>query len=397
VIGDSSKEKNEREESGALAEYDLAVDLVRALRSATNHGGRPGVRHWVRATGKVSADFFCSAEHPKFGWFGLLADAAGHGLSSAIYALHLPMLFREAVLQGLSLASIYTRLHRFLVQQRMTGHFVCGALVRVHERKIEIINAGMPDVLLLAQDGRLAEAFSSQFLPFGVNAGMENEGIFPQRYRLARGESASLLMYSDGLTELGILTGAAFGRDGVVQAASSGADLVFDRLVAGIEARAGELHDDVSLALIPVPLDASPDNSEASAEEEADQAAINHFAIRRIVEGFDRGLLLTDQELRIVYVNPKFSEITGYRRDEALGQTPRLLNSGRHSAEFYRKMWRALHERGQWSGEIWNRRKDGSLYLEWLDIRVLTDAEGMVMHYLGMFTEITQKKPRKSA
>lgn len=344
--------------SAVLSEYADAVDLIRSMRDTTSRGTRPQVRHWLLPASRVSADFFCAAEHPKFGWFGLLADASGHGLPAAIFALHMPMLFREAVLLGLSLPAIYARIHRFLLQQRIASHFVCGTLVRVHEREIEIINAGMPDALLLAADGRLAEAFPSQHMPFGIDADAPLPEIAPQRYRLARDEKASLLLYSDGLSELGILAGAAFGRDGVLAAASSGADGIFDRLVQGIGDRARDIHDDVSLALIPVPLDAVVAEEPAAVVAHAGPRIDDGLA-RRIVDCYDRGLLLTDAEQRIIYVNPKFCEFTGYTLAEALGQTPRLLNSGRHDVEFYRRMWNELRDTGAWSGEIWNRRKDG--------------------------------------
>lgn len=78
-----------------------------------------------------------------------------------------------------------------------------------------------------------------------------------------------------------------------------------------------------------------------------------------------------------------------------IGETPRILNSGRHDVGFYREMWRALQETGSWSGEVWNRRKDGSLYLEWLDIRVLLDEEGRVANHLATFTVITKQKAQE--
>lgn len=386
-----------------LAEYADAIELIQGVREATSHLGRERSRHWSHPASKISADFYCTAEHPRFGWFCLMADATGHGLASAVFALHTPMLFRESVLLGMSLPAIYERIHRFLMRQNIAGYYVCGILVRVHEREIEIINAGMPDALLLASDGRLSEAFPSHYLPFGVDTRGAEQNLTPQRYRLARDEAASLLLYSDGLTELGILTGAAFGRDGVLATASNGADQVFDRLVERIERQAQAIHDDTSVALIPVPLhsialddaaDIAHGTQETPPHAQASQA-MNMAAAMRIVENFDRGLVLTDIEQRILYANPAFSAITGYSLEEALGQTPRLLNSGRHDAGFYHQMWQMLEETGAWCGEIWNRRKDGTLYLEWLDIRALHDDEGRIANYLATFTVITQKKEQE--
>lgn len=388
-----------------LDEYTDAIELIHGVRDATSHLGRERGRHWSRPASKISADFYCTAEHPRLGWFCLMADAAGHGLASAVFALHTPMLFRESVLLGMSLPAIHERIHRFLLRQGIAGYYVCGILVRIHEREIEIINAGMPDALLLAADGRLAEAFPSHYLPFGINRGDTEQNLLPQRYRLARNEVASLLLYSDGLTELGILNGAAFGRDGVLSTAASGADQVFERLIARIEQNAAALHDDTSIALIPVPLPGlariaggvdglDGEELDFGARETSPQAAtlLHVAAALRIVENFDRGLLLTDGEQRILYANPAFSRITGYTLDEALGQTPRLLNSGCHGGEFYRQMWQTLAATGGWCGEIWNRRKDGTLYLEWLEIRTLHDDAAQVTHYLSTFTIITQQK-----
>lgn len=385
-----------RADGNDLSEYAATVELIRGMRDQATRDIRPQVRHWLMPASRVSADFFCAAEHPKFGWFGLLTDASGHGLPAAIFALHMPMLFREAVLLGLSLPAIYTRINQVLMQQRISGYFVCGILIRVQERDIEIINAGMPDALLLAADGRLAEAFRSRYVPFGIDDSGPAHEITPQRYRLLRDEQAALLLYSDGLSELGILAGAALGRDGLLDAAKSGAESVFDRLVQGVEARAAEVHDDVSLALIPVPLDvdrAAPDM--AAPVVAKNRAAIDAASVRRIVEHIDRGLVLTDAEQRILYVNPAFTALTGYTLEEAVGQTPRMLSSGRHDRNFYQAMWQALKTQGAWSGEIWNRRKDGSLYLEWLDLRALHDREGGVTNYLASFAVITKQKEQE--
>lgn len=381
--------------AAVYAEYSQAIDLICSVREATFHPGMDRVRHWERPANRVSADFFCSAEHPKLGWCGLLADAAGHGLTSAIFALHTPMLFRESVLLGMSLPAIYTRIHAFLLSQHLPGYFVCGTLVRVDDREIEIINAGMPDALLLAGDGRLAKAFSSHHLPFGIDQGNSHHEFdpAPERYRLARDEAGSLLLYSDGLSELGILTGHALGRDGVLATAGMDGEQIFESLVAQVTQNAGAVHDDVSVTLIPVPL---RDYCVKSAEFAIDittplstEAAI--AAAVRIVDDFDRGLMLTDNAQRILFVNPTFTSITGYTLEEAVGQTPRLLGSGRHGAEFYRDMWLQLEKYGAWHGEIWNQRKDGSLYLEWLDLRAMVDGVGNVVNYLGTFTVIEQQ------
>ena len=104
------------------------------------------------------------------------------------------------------------------------------------------------------------------------------------------------------------------------------------------------------------------------------------------------GIVITDADGIIVDVNDTFSHITGYSRAEALGQNPRILKSGRQPPEFYTGMWRALAEKGDWSGEIWNHRKNGDLYAEILTISAVRDDEGETRNYVALFTDITSIK-----
>jgi len=111
-----------------------------------------------------------------------------------------------------------------------------------------------------------------------------------------------------------------------------------------------------------------------------------------VFEQGKEGIMITDTRGRIVRVNRAFSDITGYGEAEALGQSAGLLSSGRHGEEFYREMWDAIDNSGHWQGEIWNRRKDGYVYPEWLAIsRVLGD-DGQPSHYVAIFSDITRHK-----
>ncbi|MFP4280665.1 MAG: EAL domain-containing protein, partial [Halochromatium sp.] len=105
-----------------------------------------------------------------------------------------------------------------------------------------------------------------------------------------------------------------------------------------------------------------------------------------------QAMVVTDAAQRILRVNRAFRETTGYRQDEVIGQTPALLKSGRHEAVFYRELWQALNQHGQWQGEIWNRRKNGQIYPAWLHISVVTDEEGRVSHYVGAFEDLSRHK-----
>ncbi|OMI25012.1 nitrate/nitrite transporter [Bacillus haynesii] len=110
-----------------------------------------------------------------------------------------------------------------------------------------------------------------------------------------------------------------------------------------------------------------------------------------IVENTGQGVMVTNTNGIIQKVNPAFSAVTGYQEEEAVGQTPRLLRSGRHDRDFYEEMWKKLKENGYWQGEIWNKRKNGEEYLEWLTISAVENDAGEVMYYVAIFSDISQK------
>ena len=111
-----------------------------------------------------------------------------------------------------------------------------------------------------------------------------------------------------------------------------------------------------------------------------------------VFEHAREGIMITDGAARIVDVNQAFLDVTGYSRKEVLGRTPNLLKSGYHSSEFYTEMWQNLEQCGHWRGEVWNRRKDRSLYAELLDISSVRTASGEISHYIGIFSDITLLK-----
>ncbi|MEI6413320.1 MAG: diguanylate cyclase [Pseudomonadota bacterium] len=104
------------------------------------------------------------------------------------------------------------------------------------------------------------------------------------------------------------------------------------------------------------------------------------------------GILLTDAGNCIIDVNPAFTRITGYPREEVLGQNPRLMRSNRQDPAFYAGMWEALRIRGTWQGEIWNLRKSGEPYASQLSISAVTDEDGQLQHYVGIFSDVTETK-----
>jgi len=111
-----------------------------------------------------------------------------------------------------------------------------------------------------------------------------------------------------------------------------------------------------------------------------------------VFESSIEGIIITDPDGKIEKVNRAFSEITGYAEEEALGQNPRLLKSDRHDTAFFAEMWRALTEEGRWQGEIWNRRKNGEVYPQWLTITAIRDGKRRLSHYVGVFHDMTALK-----
>ncbi|NGZ28612.1 MAG: EAL domain-containing protein, partial [Magnetococcales bacterium] len=103
-------------------------------------------------------------------------------------------------------------------------------------------------------------------------------------------------------------------------------------------------------------------------------------------------IIITDIDAKIIDVNPAYSAITGYRREEILGLNPKVLKSGRHPPEFYQKMWQTIRETGTWEGEIWDRRKNGEIYPKWLSISSIRDKDGRATHYVGIFMDISRQK-----
>lgn len=111
-----------------------------------------------------------------------------------------------------------------------------------------------------------------------------------------------------------------------------------------------------------------------------------------VFEASSDAIMITDARNLIIAVNAAFCEITGYREEEAIGQTPTILSSGKHDADFYRDMWQRLEETGRWSGEIWNRRKNGEIYVEWLTLNAVKNHRGETSHYVAIFADITEHK-----
>jgi diguanylate cyclase (GGDEF)-like protein/PAS domain S-box-containing protein len=116
--------------------------------------------------------------------------------------------------------------------------------------------------------------------------------------------------------------------------------------------------------------------------------------LRIAAAAFDsqEAMMITDAHSVILQVNRAFTENTGYTAQELVGQTPRLLKSGRHDADFYQAMWESIHRTGVWQGEIWDRHKNGTVFPSWMTISAVKNADGAVTHYVGSHFDITERK-----
>ncbi|KPV56598.1 nitrate/nitrite transporter [Paenibacillus sp. A3] len=109
-----------------------------------------------------------------------------------------------------------------------------------------------------------------------------------------------------------------------------------------------------------------------------------------IIENTAEAILITDLKGTIRQVNPAFTKVTGYTQEEIVGENPRILKSDKQQPDFYAAMWKTIKEKGFWQGEIWNRRKNGDEYLQWLTISAIKNDAGEVKHYAGMFSDISE-------
>jgi diguanylate cyclase (GGDEF)-like protein/PAS domain S-box-containing protein len=138
-----------------------------------------------------------------------------------------------------------------------------------------------------------------------------------------------------------------------------------------------------------------------AAEDEAPSSgpvvAARQAMMESVFHSLREGMLVTDQQARILWVNRACCEITGYSEQELLGKTPAVFSSGRQSRRFYDDMWQTISQQGWWAGEIWNRRKNGDIYPQWLSIATVYGEDGHVESYASMFADISSRKQTEEA
>lgn len=113
---------------------------------------------------------------------------------------------------------------------------------------------------------------------------------------------------------------------------------------------------------------------------------------RHLIQHMLESVVVTDASGAIEIVNPAFTKVTGYSPKEVIGKNPRILKSGRQNELFYKNMWNSINQNNHWHGEIWNRRKNGEIYPEWLSISAVRNKKNKITNYVGVFTDITLQK-----
>lgn len=116
----------------------------------------------------------------------------------------------------------------------------------------------------------------------------------------------------------------------------------------------------------------------------------------KILEAISEGVMITDLNSKIIDVNPAFEFVTGYKKEEVIGRKPDVLRSDVHGIDFYKNMWFEITQHGEWQGEIWNRRKTGDIYPEWLKILKIHDEDHNTIGYCGVFSDLSAEKDRES-
>jgi diguanylate cyclase (GGDEF)-like protein/PAS domain S-box-containing protein len=106
----------------------------------------------------------------------------------------------------------------------------------------------------------------------------------------------------------------------------------------------------------------------------------------------NEAMMITDNQNNIIAINPAFTKLTGYASDDVLNKNPKVLSSGRHDAKFYKELWHKLTAEHHWEGEMWNRKKSGEIFTEWLSIASVLDDKGDVQNYVALFSDITEEK-----
>lgn len=128
---------------------------------------------------------------------------------------------------------------------------------------------------------------------------------------------------------------------------------------------------------------------------DSDGSQSSNYLSHLVLDQLKDGVIITNEEAKILKVNSAFTEITGYSQDFVLGKTPSILKSGRHTKDFYSDIWKSITHHGWWAGEVWNKRKNNNIFPEWLQINRVIEPVTKKMFYIAIFSDITDRKKRQ--
>ncbi|MBO8086109.1 MAG: PAS domain S-box protein [Marichromatium sp.] len=276
-------------------------------------------------------------------------------------------------LMSARLADSYADLNEALAAARQLAE----RIRRSEAQKSALLDAALDAIVTIDLDGRVVDFNASAEQIFGylredVGGQLLEQLIVPERYRAAH--------------RRGMARFRAEGKGRVVGQRLEMEALHRDGHEFPIEIAITEVEADETVYFTAFIRDIS---ARRRAEEE----------LRLAAQAFEaqEAIFITDAESRILRVNRAFTAITGYAPHEAIGETPRLLKSGRQSQRFYREMWARLQRDGHWEGEIENRRRNGEIFPEWLSITTVRDPDGRVTNYVANFIDISERKRTEAA
>jgi diguanylate cyclase (GGDEF)-like protein/PAS domain S-box-containing protein len=268
-------------------------------------------------------------------------------------------------------ASIFICILGYFIYKRRTERTVAKRIIQNTEAKISTLVNAIPDLIWLKDvDGVYLSCNSAFEKFFGAK---EVDIVGKTDYDFVNKESADLFREND---KRAMLLRKSISNDEWLTFADGGYRGLFESIKTPIL----DTDDD----LIGV-LGVSRDITERWQAENLQRIAATAFESQE-------GMMVTDSNTVILRVNAAFTKITGYSAEEAIGQTPAFLHSGRHDKAFYADMWKSIRETGAWQGEIWNKHKNGEIYPEYLSITAVTEDTGIVKNYVASRVDITLRK-----
>jgi diguanylate cyclase (GGDEF)-like protein/PAS domain S-box-containing protein len=290
--------------------------------------------------------------------------------------------FEETVPQDDGLHT-YVSLKFRLLDSSGEPYGVCGISTDItlrtelQKRQISLLAEASPEAtMLVAADGTIMLVNSVAATLFGYDPqemiGLEVEALIPGSDRAAHAASRVEFMKNPSPRRIGARRLSAMRNDGTIFPA---------------EVSLTPLYMERQTVIITVVLDIT---DRMAREREQHLSGLVYRAI-------GEAIMVVDVHNCIQAVNPAFTRLTGYTQEEAVGRSASLLRSGRHDTEFYRAMWTSIDRTGRWQGEIWNRRKNGEVYRQWLVISSVFGDDGAVTERVGMFSELTERKQLEQA